>query len=65
MEPTGLKPATSSSQSIAGAIDRRLDNHIIYALLLVGLVPVGAGNTFGFGRRWSQTTLVRRYARLK
>jgi thiosulfate dehydrogenase [quinone] large subunit len=39
-----------------------MDNHIIYALLLIGLALVGAGNTVGIGRRWAQTKLVRRHA---
>lgn len=37
-----------------------LDDHIIYALVLVGLALVGAGNTLGLGRRWTQTSLVQR-----
>jgi thiosulfate dehydrogenase [quinone] large subunit len=41
--------------------DLFLDNHIIYALLLVGLALVGAGNTLGLGRRWAQTRLVQRH----
>lgn len=36
-----------------------MDDHIIYALVLLGLAVVGAGNTLGFGRRWTDTTLVR------
>jgi thiosulfate dehydrogenase (quinone) large subunit len=42
--------------------DLFMDNHIIYALLLVGLALVGAGNTFGLGRRWGQTNLVQRHS---
>ncbi len=38
-----------------------MDNHIIYALLLVGLALVGAGNTLGIGRWWARTNLVRRF----
>lgn len=38
-----------------------MDDHIIYALVLVGLALVGAGNTLGLGRWWSQTSLVQRY----
>lgn len=38
-----------------------LDNHIMYALLLIGLALVGAGNTLGLGRRWTQTNLVQRH----
>lgn len=38
-----------------------MDDHLIYAIVLVGLALVGAGRTFGFGRWWEQTALVRRY----
>jgi thiosulfate dehydrogenase [quinone] large subunit len=41
--------------------DLFLDDHIIYALVLLGLAVVGAGNTLGFGRWWTNTSLVRRY----
>jgi thiosulfate dehydrogenase [quinone] large subunit len=41
--------------------DLFLDNHIIYAVVLIGLAVVGAGNTLGLGRRWTNTTLVRRH----
>jgi thiosulfate dehydrogenase (quinone) large subunit len=37
-----------------------MDDHIIYALVLVGLVLVGAGKTVGLGGWWSNTTLVTR-----
>jgi thiosulfate dehydrogenase [quinone] large subunit len=39
-----------------------MDDHVIYALVLVGLALVGAGNTLGLGRWWTQTSLVKRYA---
>lgn len=38
-----------------------MDDHIIYALVLLGLAVVGAGNTLGLGRRWTNTDLVRRH----
>jgi thiosulfate dehydrogenase [quinone] large subunit len=38
-----------------------LDDHIIYALVLVGLALAGAGNTLGLGRWWTKTSLVRRF----
>jgi hypothetical protein len=41
------------SASLPPDQDIFMDNHIIYALLLVGLVVVGAGKTFGFGRQWA------------
>jgi thiosulfate dehydrogenase (quinone) large subunit len=38
-----------------------LDDHIIYALVLIGLVLAGAGNTLGLGRWWTKTSLVQRF----
>jgi thiosulfate dehydrogenase [quinone] large subunit len=38
-----------------------MDDHIVYALVLLGLAVVGAGNTLGLGRWWTQTSLVRRF----
>jgi len=38
-----------------------LDEHIIYAVVLIGLALVGAGNTLGLGRWWAKTSLVQRY----
>jgi thiosulfate dehydrogenase [quinone] large subunit len=49
------------SASLPPSDDLFLDNHIIYALLLVGLALVGAGNTLGLGHRWTQTSLVQRH----
>jgi thiosulfate dehydrogenase [quinone] large subunit len=37
-----------------------LDDHLISALVLVGLALINAGDTLGFGRWWAQTGLVRR-----
>jgi thiosulfate dehydrogenase [quinone] large subunit len=37
-----------------------IDDHLILAVLLIGLAAAGAGNTLGLGRRWTQTRLVRR-----
>jgi thiosulfate dehydrogenase [quinone] large subunit len=49
------------SASLPPQDDLFMDNHIIYALVLLGLAVVGAGNTFGLGRWWTQTSLVRRF----
>jgi thiosulfate dehydrogenase [quinone] large subunit len=38
-----------------------MDDHVIYALVLVGLALVGAGNTLGLGRWWAQTGIVKRH----
>ncbi|WIM97319.1 DoxX family membrane protein [Actinoplanes oblitus] len=37
-----------------------MDEHLIHAAVLVLLAVLGAGTTWGFGRRWAATTLVRR-----
>lgn len=34
-----------------------MDNHIIYALVLLSFALVGVGNTLGLGRWWTQTSL--------
>ena len=39
-----------------------MDDHIIYALVLIGLAAVGAGKTLGLGARWAQLPLVQRHA---
>lgn len=38
-----------------------MDDHIVYALVLVGLALAGAGNTLGLGRWWAQTSRVQRH----
>lgn len=42
-----------------------LDDHIIYALVLIGLAAANAGDTFGFGRSWAALPVVRRYRALR
>jgi thiosulfate dehydrogenase [quinone] large subunit len=42
-----------------------LDDHLVYALVLVGLAAAGAGRTWGLGRRWESLPVVRRYPVLK
>ena len=37
-----------------------MDDHLVYAAVLVVLALLGAGTTLGFGRRWAATPLVRR-----
>ena len=38
-----------------------LDEHIIYALIIIGLTLVPAGRWLGLGKWWSETRLVRSY----
>ena len=39
-----------------------MDDHIIYALVLIGLAAVGAGKTLGLGEWWARTEVVQRYS---
>lgn len=38
-----------------------MDDHLVYALVLLGLAVIGAGNTLGLGRLWTRTNLVRKH----
>jgi thiosulfate dehydrogenase (quinone) large subunit len=42
-----------------------MDDHLIYAAVLIVLALVGAGNTLGLGRRWAATPLAQRAAWLQ
>jgi thiosulfate dehydrogenase [quinone] large subunit len=42
-----------------------MDDHLVYAIVLIGLALVSAGNTAGFGKWWSEIPLVRRFPVLK
>ena len=42
-----------------------MDDHLIYALVLVALALAGAGKTLGLGRMWEQIPLVSRHEALK
>ena len=42
-----------------------MDDHLIYAGLLIALALANAGDTFGFGRTWGRTALVRKVPFLK
>lgn len=42
-----------------------LDDHLVYALVLVGLAATNAGRTFGLGRTWEKLALVERYPVLR
>ena len=57
-------PATptpnSSHHSYPPASKPFMDDHLVYAGVLVALALLGAGNTLGLGRIWTATPLVRR-----
>lgn len=42
-----------------------LDEHLIYALVMIGLTIVPAGHWFGLGKWWENTNLVQRYQFLR
>lgn len=42
-----------------------MDDHLIYALVLIGLAMVSSGNVLGLGKRWSNTQLVRQHPALR
>lgn len=42
-----------------------LDDHVVYAGVLIALALVNAGDTFGFGKFWGRTALVRKVPFLK
>jgi len=42
-----------------------MDDHLVYAMVLVGLAAVNAGDTLGAGRAWARTELVQRHPVLR
>ena len=38
-----------------------MDDHLIYAMVLVALAALGAGATLGLGRRWEQLPIVQKH----
>ena len=42
-----------------------MDDHLIYAVILIGLAATHAGDTLGFGRTWARSDLVRRHPALR
>ena len=42
-----------------------MDDHLVYAIVLIGLAAVHAGDVLGYGKQWSRTELVRRYPVLR
>ncbi|MDH7508103.1 MAG: hypothetical protein QHH00_01735 [Methanomassiliicoccales archaeon] len=38
-----------------------IDEHIIYLIVLIGIANVKAGHTWGLGKWWSNTSLVKRF----
>ncbi len=42
-----------------------LDDHLVYAIVLIGLAAASAGYTLGFGRYWNKLSIVQRFPFLK
>ncbi len=42
-----------------------MDDHLVYAVVLVGLAAVHAGDTLGLGRQWAKLDIVRRHPVLR
>ena len=42
-----------------------MDDHLVYAIVLVLLAGLGAGRTFGLGNQWERLPLVQRHSFLK
>lgn len=38
-----------------------IDDHIVYILIMVGLIMSDSGDYLGFGKSWSRTSLVQKY----
>jgi thiosulfate dehydrogenase [quinone] large subunit len=49
------------SASLPPTNDVFMDDHLIYALVLITLAVLSAGDTLGLGRQWKKTALVRRF----
>ena len=50
---------------VAGTTNPFMDDHIVYAIVLVGLALVGAGDTLGLGKAWGRLPIVERFPALK
>jgi thiosulfate dehydrogenase [quinone] large subunit len=50
------------SASLPPANNLFMDDHLIYAMVLIGLAAVGAGQTLGLGERWARSQVVERHA---
>jgi len=42
-----------------------IDDHIVYIIVMVGLIMSDSGDYLGFGKAWSRTSLVQKYKILK
>ncbi len=42
-----------------------IDDHLVYALVAIGLAAAGAGRTYGFGQWWERLAIVERFSFLR
>lgn len=47
--------------SLLPANNPLIDEHIIYAIAMIGFAYVNAGQTYGLGKWWAKTSLVKKY----
>ena len=52
---------TTASGTPSMSTNPLIDYHILYALVLITLAALSAGDTWGFGRRWGAMDFVRRH----
>ena len=50
---------------LAPANNPFMDDHLVYAIVLIGLALTNAGDTWGFGRIWAKQPIVTRYPALR
>ncbi|HET9142497.1 hypothetical protein [Actinophytocola sp.] len=51
---------TTNTGEPTGSTNPLIDYHVIYALAMISLALLYAGNRWGLGRRWSQMSIVQR-----
>lgn len=51
----------TSTGELTRSTNPLIDYHIVYAIVLVLLAVCAAGRTWGLGRMWGETSLIRRY----
>jgi hypothetical protein len=61
----GARHADPRTTTIYDRRRQNFDRHAAYAVILIGLAAVHAGDTLGAGRSWARTDLVRRHPVLR
>ena len=55
----------AATPGVAGTTNPLVDDHVVYALVLIGLAMSDAGNSMGLGDAWSRLEVVRKYPILR